>query len=79
MKKMQSEPYIAVGGGWESMRIAMQMTLTTGMVRLYPPQESVTEVMPSRGTRKHPDRSPGQDFSTVPESMPPALSGHLAI
>jgi hypothetical protein len=63
------------------MRIAMLMTLTARMVRLYPPEESVTEVVPSRETLKLPDRSPGQDFSTGPELLEMSgygLTRHLA-
>lgn len=58
--------------GWPGIDAnRMQMTLTAGMVSLYRPEESVSEVVPSRGALKLPDRSPGQDFSTVPESTVP--------
>ena len=56
------------------MRFALQMTLTAGMVRLYAPQESVTAAVPSRGTFKLPNRSPGQAFPTNQ-----GLSGYLAM
>ncbi len=61
MKKTQSELLYSSLSGLGSMRIAIQVTLTARMVRFYPPQESVTEVVPSRGTLKLPDRSPGRN------------------